>query len=215
MDARDSAEVLAAINAHYQVPTSPALPESLVLRYQAGCSLTLNSKGLCLRVGRKQRHCLWSEVCGVLIKRLDPKRRDFTNAVVILPDREVELFQFLNETPTTREVAHEFFVRYVPAVKIDVTLTGEPPNHRGHIERELRKKRKTHLEMTICITVCFLLMAACLVAMAIEDRGVLRALVMAGMTSLTLVPVVVYFDRLQRKRIADLETRLREVAGEV
>lgn len=210
MEERDHAEVIAAINTHYRLPPPPALPSSLDLPYQGGCMLTLDARGLHQRVFRKQRDYAWTDVRGVLIKRLDPLRRDFNKAVILLPDREITIGELMRETPDTRAIANEFFVRHVSPTKIDVAIASGPPNRRVHIERELTRLQNDQREMRIVCWIGLALLAAWSVWFAFS-AGIIAALAMTALYAITIIPVFVYIDRTIRLRIAGLQRRLREM----
>lgn len=210
LEESDHAEVMASVNAHYRLPPPPALPASIELAYQGGCTLVLDARGLHQRVFRKTRDYAWSDVRGVLIRRLDPLRRDFTKVVIVLPDREITIFGLLRETPDTRAIAAEFFARYLPAEKLDVALTAGPPNRPAHIEHELKRLQKDQREFRIVQLVGLALLAAWSVWFGFS-AGVLAALFMTALYAVLIVPVFVWLDRLLGQRIAELQKRLREV----
>ena len=211
----DRQVVLAAINSQYKLPPPPAISGEITFHYPGfprRRSVVLNGGGIHHRIGKCTRDYVWSDVQNVHPTRWGPVRTDFRSLLIVLPGNEIEVFvsaengrDLLGAAP---EDINECLHRHVTAEKIDVSIVGEPPKKREHIERALRKEEKERREFTRCIVPSVAALAVLLLWMAF-DSGILGALVMTASFAIFFVPVVVFILRFQKGRVRELERALR------
>jgi hypothetical protein len=210
----DRREVLDIINEHYQLPPPPDVPESLTIKYAFRRRATFDRNGIHLLISGVPHEYLWRDIRQIHIRRMDAKRRDFRELLIVLPDHEIELKLVTHQggtTPTwrgaTSEVMNEMLIHNVASDRIDTTIVGEPIMNREHIERSLQAAQKTLRDFIICMSICGLALIALLIWTAIDD-GILPALAMAALFAVFPGSVVIVFYRRLRQQVAALTSQL-------
>ena len=139
-------------------------------------------------------------------------RRDFKSLEITLPDRELELKLIDTQYGTspswrgaTAEIVNEFLARHVPAQRIEADVVGERPARRIDVEKQLTRARENRRDLRRCLSIFGLFFVACLVWMAIAD-SVFKAAFMAGLCSISYLPICWSFLRLLHARCLDLSS---------
>ena len=214
MERKDLDEAYTIINARYELPPPPAVPDSLTIKYGFRRRATFDRQGVQLTKGKTRRHFNWDEVRWIEFVRMDPLRRDFASLAIGLPDDELELKYVSHQGGTsttwsgaTAEELNELLFRIAPPGLIDVLIAGEPPTRPEQIGRRLAAvKRKTRELKIICVVACVLL-PPCLVWLAIG--GQVLAAVMMGLAHGAMIGGVAFFSwRSLRSQASGLEDAL-------
>lgn len=210
----DIALAVQRINRHYRLPAPPPLPEELEIKYGFRRRARLDGKGIELQSPRELRVYLWKEVCRLHVTREDPIRRDFRSLELVLPDRAIELKLISHEYGTSpswggasAELINEFFLRHVPADRIEADVVGGRPARRSDVERQIGRAREQIRVFRRC-HVIYLTLLVGWSAWAAVTNGILCAVCMAGLGVLLFVPVFLFMDRHLRARCRELEQRL-------
>ncbi len=214
MAADDIREVMAAINVHYRLPPPPDVPDRLTIKYGWRRSAVLDDKGIHLLVRGQPREYLWRDVRNVHITRMDQIRRDFASLLLTLPEQEIELKLISHQGGTspswrsaTSEQINEFLLGNLDSDKIDISIAGEQPTKREHVEKKLEAARKQKREMVIIGAVFLTLIVGFLAWMAV-DEGIFAALGMGAMLAIWPGSVFVMMYRLQVKKVDELTAAL-------
>jgi hypothetical protein len=219
MASDDIRDVVDAVNAHYRLPPPPDVPERLTLKQGLRRKMVLDHQGIQIIVGDEPRVYLWSEVRHACMTRLDPMRRDFAKLLILLPDREIEWKLVTHQggtTPTwrgaTAEEINEMLFRHLAPEQIEVLGESELPEDRGHIVGKLKEAKRDRRDFHILTSVFIVVLAGCLLWMAVFE-SILKAAVMTALVGMFLGPVLVFFWRVDRRRVEKLERILEGLGG--
>ncbi len=205
--------VVKAINAHYQLPAPPELPERLKIKYGFRRSAMFDQDGVHFRIKGLEKAYPWRDVQNVFIIRVDPLRRDFWSMQIILPDEEME-FKFITHqhgtSPSWRgasaELINEFLHHHVQIERISVAISGEPIANREQLERKLRELEKSGRSMRVMAGILLILIPSFLLWIWIT-ASFAGALAMGALLALPS-PAVIWVYRLHRARIKELKSQL-------
>lgn len=209
----DTQTAFASINEHYRLPPPPNLPPTLSIRYGFRRTVTLDNYGVQLLVGDTPCECRWRDVRRINIMRMEPARRDFKSLLITLPDQEIELKLVTHQggtSPTwrgaTADEINEFLLKKVSEDRIHVSIEGQLPTTREHIQRELQTAQKKIRDLKIMLVIFLPLIFGSLAWLAI-DGGLPKAAVMS-IGFVAPAAMMVHLYRLQTKRLGELTERL-------
>lgn len=220
MDYADIQRVVTAINAHYQLPTPPYVSATLTIQYGFRHSVTFDRHGVQLVSPGRPRAYTWQELIEIHLTRMDPIRRDFKSLLISFPDQEIELKQITHQggaSPSwrgaTAEEINEFLFRNVPDERIHISIEGEPITSPEQIAKKLKHAETMKRDLAICLAIFTPLIVASLIWMAITD-GIFKALTMAAVYIVAVVPILVFVLRSQVQQIRDLKSTLASVGDD-
>jgi hypothetical protein len=210
----DFRTVLAEINAHYRLPSPPAVAERLAIRWGKYFRnrATLADGGLDLIMQGKSSFRTWSAVRQISIVRSDPLRRDFRYMQIEFDGTEVQL-RVASGRPNwhgaTAEQINEYCLKRVPAERVAISTEDEQAD-RGYIGSMLRDAEESRRAITICLAVFLPALMACLVFMAIEFN-VLGSLIMAVFSLIMIGPLCAGTLISARNQIMELRKALESL----
>jgi hypothetical protein len=210
-------QLLAELNAHYQLPPEPVIPNALTIRYGFRRSVRLSDRGIRAVRGRSSTEYPWESVRNIHITRLDPLRRDFCSLLIVLPDQELELNYARGNSPVWSgpkpEVVDGFLLGHAAYEIVDTCIAGEPCRNRAHLERQIRGIEKTRRQFTTIMAVLLTVFIGALVWTAITE-GVILALVLGGIYAPLYASMVLFVSLDQRKKLRDLKRALGALPGD-
>jgi hypothetical protein len=194
------------VNSRYQLPPSPTIPDQLIIRYGFRRTATMDDSGIRLTINGKLQTYKWDDVCEARIRRMDAKRRDFSQLILVLPDDEVKLRVAAHEggySPTWRgasaEEVSEFLLRHVPSQKLILTFSGETPSTLKECDRAIREVR-TRQKFTGRLIACYLAFIITFVIWFAVSHGIVGALTLCAMYLVFPGSVILYIHLANRKR---------------
>lgn len=186
----DQEEVLHRINEHYRLPPPPPVSEKLSINFGFRRNLDMDAGELRLRIRGTVHFFSWKQVRRLSIVRVDPKRRDFAQLSLFLPDEIIELKRH-DDSPMWRgasaEELNEFLLAHVPPDRVDQSKAAERPARLEDIQRQVEEWSSRVRGAQICMAIGVLAFAAIIVWSAF-DVGVGKAAAMAA-SYLLAVPV--------------------------
>jgi hypothetical protein len=225
MEDRDQVEAVRAINQRHRLPPGERIA-SCFLKFNRRRSVVLDDAGVHLLDGEDARDYAWSDVRLVEIVRLEPKRRDFIRARIVLADAEIRwgtihrydmpaagVWSLVGEdsaSPVGRLPSNPFagigdlLLRHAPAERTDVAMVDDvarrPAEVRRWMEEGVRQARRD-LKTGPLAMAGIALFFFCWCALSGEVRmGVHSALVWLGF-SVVFVPLV---HRMEMQRVRAL-----------
>jgi hypothetical protein len=215
----DRRRVLCAINAFYELPAAPELPESLTFRLGLGRLATLNRHGIQIRDRRTTKDYAWSDVQRICIMREDPIRRDFRFLDIVLPDQEIELGLGTGsaQSMAKRERISEFLCRYAPAERTETGVDGKESKSRLYLERkakEARQNMRTFLIGSCVYTPIFLGTMAFFMVGDTHVVGFGEVLGMAEIAAMAIIPlgILICAFAIKRRVFKELKHQLGSLA---
>jgi len=217
----DIREVFAEINAHYQLPPPPKIPDSLNIKCGFCRRLTFDRNGVQLLVRGTPHVYLWHEIRSVRIVRMDPLRRDFHSLEIAFPDQEIKLMlvstqygTYPNWQGATSEEINEVLLHYLAPNQIDTSIADETPKKREDIEKKLKIAKYTQRQVVTVMAIGLPLIAGVLVWMAIDRNNIWGAVVMAAIVTILCGPLFMFVYRSNRKQIAELDGVLKRAVND-
>ena len=212
----DIQDVISRVNTRYKLPTPPDVAATLTIKYGFRRIATFDHNGIHVTVRDASHEYLWEDLHEIHIARMDPLRRDFKSLVITLPDHEIELKLFTHQggtSPTwrgaTAEEVNEYLIQFVSPDRIHISIVGQQPTRREHIEKALTEAKKRMKEFSIMFVVFIPLIIGALLWMAIAD-GVLKAALMAAVLPIYPGSVIVFIYLQHRKKISELIESLKD-----
>jgi hypothetical protein len=186
LDDEAGAVVLRTIWTVLPPPVVSDPPEELELRLPLRQEMIVSRSGLYFADRRESTRYSWDEVQRLRIRRLTHDRPDFSELELTLPDRTINLTVGLQNgqasrtwsaprgspTRSSAEVAGAL-LRYVPRDRVQVTALEEPPRTIAEWQdrRSILDARGREVTFIGGMTLVFCLLPACLVPIAIVQRG--------------------------------------------
>ncbi len=218
----DRKTIIQAINHHYQLPSAPAVPESLRGRYGFRRVADFDSNGVRLTSRGVTSQFPWDAVEHVRIRRFDPKRRDFMSLELRIAGQEVKFplvemkygLSGIWGSGVSTVIANQFLLDHVPADRMAIDIVGERPVRLSEIEKQLNLARKNEKDIPKVYWFLGILIGTMNVLLALTETT-RRVLMVAGVAEIVLfAPLLWLLPRELRNHTKQWETWLEEYRRE-